>query len=607
MSGNMLRGAAGFLLCVLAIASAPAAIFAAPAGDDNDQTLRAMRDEMARSKARLKTAEGQKPFFIEYRLLDLDVRSVTGSFGALLTSTTTRNRFMSVGVRFGDYHFDSSNFIADQSFQGFLGSTGQVGIDRDYSSLRQDLWLATDQAFKEAYEQMGRKQAFLRSLAKPPEIDDFSQEQSVQLVEPRLEPDWTSRNWDDEARKTSSALRKFSNLFGSRVNYSLIYATEYLLTSEGTEIRSSRSIAAIEATLDTQADDGMPLHNFYSVYVARPADLPDAETVGHALEKTSQELEALRAAPLVPDYVGPVLFDAQAAGPLIAQTLEPSLSGARGPLSMVPFFDQLMERVGGRSEWSGRMATRVLPADVTLVDDPAAKEFQGHSLLGGYEADEEGVRGQRVELVTNGTLHDLLMSRRPGPEFDHSNGHGRSALLADAHPASSSLFFQVSDGMNPADLRHKFLDLCKADGHPWCLEVKRMDNPALAALRGEDFQELIAAFAEGVATGDRIPLLVYRMYVDDGHEELVRGGRLTGITLRSLRNIAGMGSDATATNFMLNPSAGFAGTALATFGNAQGGIPASIVAPSVLLEDVEMRGYHGEPRRTPLLPLPPLQ
>ena len=145
-----------------------------PAGD-NDQTLRAMRDEMERSRTRLQLPGVDKPFYIEYRLLDVDVRSVTASFGALSRSDTSRSRFMSVDVRVGDYHLDSSNFVSEDGFRGFLGSTGQVGIDRDYNSLRQDLWLATDQAYKAAVTQMSLKQAFLRSLTKPPEIDDFSQ------------------------------------------------------------------------------------------------------------------------------------------------------------------------------------------------------------------------------------------------------------------------------------------------------------------------------------------------------------------------------------------------------------------------------------------------
>ena len=94
-------------------------------------------------------------------MLDLDVREVVAEFGALVSTTHTRNRFMSVDVRVGNYNLDSSNFISDEGFRGFLGPTGTVGIDRDYDSLRQDLWLATDQAFKDAVENYSRKQAYL--------------------------------------------------------------------------------------------------------------------------------------------------------------------------------------------------------------------------------------------------------------------------------------------------------------------------------------------------------------------------------------------------------------------------------------------------------------
>jgi len=580
-----------------------------PATDptDNDQTLRAMHDELERSRERLQLPDVQKPFYIEYRLLDLDVRNVTASFGGLVSTNTTRDRFMSVNVRIGDYHLDSSNFISEDGFQGFLGSTGQVGIDRDYSSLRQDLWLATDQAYKEAATQMALKQAFLRSLTKPPEIDDFAQEPPVVKLDPRIEPDWTSRNWEDEARAASAVLRDFPQLYGTRVNYSLIYITTYLMNSEGTTIRTSRRLAAVEAALDTQADDGMPLHNYYAVYVARPADLPDAATVAKGVAQSASELMQLRASPLVPDFTGPVLFDAPAAGSTLAQVLAPSLSGARSPLSMMPAFDQIIERMGGRSEWSGRVGTRVLPPSVTLVDDPTMKDFQGQLLLGDYEVDDDGVKAQRVSIVENGILKDLLMSRRPGPDFQSSNGHARSANLTTPQPLSSNLFFQSSDALKPADLRKKFLDACRSDGHEWCIEVKRMDNPALSSIRQDDFSEFIGEIAGGIASGERMPLLLYRVYVADGREELVRGGHIDGLTLRSLRNILGVGDDATVFRYMQNPTGGFAGTSLGAFGSAQGGIPSSVVAPSLLLEEVEIRGFHGEPRRLPLVSAPPLR
>src|SRR5271155_4181460 len=274
---------------------------------DNDQTLHAMRDEMTRSKARLElTIPGVDkkvtPYYIEYRLLDLDVREIEGDFGALLSSTHTRSRFMNVSARVVDYTRDSSNFVRDDGFRGFIGPQGSVGIDCDYNSLRQDLWIAADQAFKEAAETYSRKQAYLGTLARQTNIDDFSQAEPVHIVEPLVIPDWSNRNWEQEARDSSAALRAFPELYESRVTYYLVYATEYLVTSEGTEIRTNRSFASVEAALNTLAEDGVPVNNFYSTYVPKPADLPNVQTVRNNLNVAGTELMALRAAPTAHDY-----------------------------------------------------------------------------------------------------------------------------------------------------------------------------------------------------------------------------------------------------------------------------------------------------------------
>ena len=591
------------------IAALPALAQAPVPESEKDLTLHAMHDEMERARERLVLPGADKPFYIEYRLLDLDIRSISASFGALLSDTTSKIRLMSVDVRVGDYHLDSSNVVSEDGFRGFLGSSGQVGIDRDYNSLRQDLWLATDQAYKAALTQMSLKQAFLRSLTKPPEIDDFSQATPLVKIDPRIEPDWTSRHWDDEARSASGALTNFPDLSGARVHYYLIYATRYLMSSEGTTIRTSRSLAAIEAALGADAPDGMPLHNYYAAYAATPDGLPNAAAVSQALTERATELMATRSAPLVSDYTGPVLFDPQAAGSLLAQILGPSLSGARPPLSATEDYDSFMERFGGRNEWTERVGQRVLPANVSLVDDPTQSSFHGQPMIGNYPIDDEGVPAQRVTIVQNGLLRDLLMSRRPGPNFAVSNGHARSALLSDPQALSSNLFFQSNNELSPDALRQKFLASCKDDGLPWCLEVKRMDDPAISSLNQQDFSDFVGELGGDIASGARVPLLLYRVYVSDGHEEPVRGGILEGLNMRSLRDILGVGSDAAVYDYLQNPQDGLAGTALGSFGSAQGngGIPSSMVAPSLLLDEVDVRGFHGEPRRLPLVPAPALK
>jgi hypothetical protein len=596
---------------LLAITIFTSAGYAAQATRDNDQTLRAMRDEMARAKTRLElkipgTEDPVRPYYVEYRLLDLEVREVVAEFGTLLSRTQTRNRFMNVEARVGSYKLDSSNFVSEEGFRGFIGSTGSVGIDRDDNSLRQDLWIATDQAFKEAVETFSRKRAYLSSLARQSDIDDFSKVDPIQQIAPLVQPDWSNRNWDQEARASSSALRAFPQVYESRVTYYLVYATQYLLTSEGTEIRANRSFAAIEAGLNTLAGDGMQLNNFYTAYASAPADLPAVDAVRKNLNVAGSELMALRAAPVAQDYTGPVLFEARAAAPLLTQVLGPAMNGARPPLAFQPVVEQLLSGLGGKSDWVGRIGARVLPQSVTLVDDPGAKDFRGAPLLGGFVVDEEGVRAQKVTVVENGNLKELLMSRRPGPDSTKSNGHGRAAFLNDAKPTMSNLFFNSTDTLSPADLKKKFLDECRAEKLSYCLIVRQMDNPSLSLLHQEDFSELLASFGGGAGTGDRLPLLVYRIYPEDGREEMIRGSRIVGMNTRALRNLSGVGSDNFVYNYMQSQVNGFAGTALGAFGSANGGLPASTVAPSLLFDELEVRGARGEPKRLPLLPAPSL-
>ncbi len=246
----------------------------------------------------------------------------------------------------------------------------------------------------------------------------------------------------------------------------------------------------------------------------------------------------------------------------------------------------------------------MLPTSVTVVDDPGAKEFEGKPLIGGYRVDDEGVPARKVTAVENGSLKELLMSRRPGPDSGQSNGHGRSAFLNDAKPTPSNLFFSSSEKVPAADLKKKFLDICRANKQEYCLEIKEMDNPAISLLHQEDFSELLASYGGGAGNGDRLPLIVTRVYVADGHEEMERGARITGLNTRVLRNVTAIGDDPFVYNYMQTQIAGFAGTALGAFGSAQNGLPSSVVAPSLLFEELDVRGARGEPKRLPLVPAP---
>ena len=119
--------------------------------------------------------------------------------------------------------------------------------------------------------------------------------------------------------------------------------------------------------METQAPDGVPMHHFYTAYAIHPVDLPSATEVAHQLDTRGKELDAMRTAEPMPAYGGPVLFESRAAAELLAEMLGAFVSGSRPPVSMVPMYDQIMESRGGRSEWLGRLNSRVLPAGTSLV------------------------------------------------------------------------------------------------------------------------------------------------------------------------------------------------------------------------------------------------
>jgi hypothetical protein len=427
------------------------------------------------------------------------------------------------------------------------------------------------------------------------------------MVNPRVVPDWTNRSWEQEAKQATAVLRAYPGLYANRITYTMIYETYYVMNTEGTQVRVSRTLAAIEASIETQAPDGVPMHHFYSAYVNRPADLPSAAEVARQLDSRGKELMELRTAEPMPAYSGPVLFEARAAAAVLAQMLGPSVEGARPPVSLQPIVDQLMERLGGRNEWSGRVGSRVLPAEVSLSDDPSATDSQGRPLAGSYSVDDEGVLAQRVAIVDAGMLHNFVMSRRPGPDSAQSNGHGRNIFLGDARAASSNLAFKSANGLSPADIKKKFLDACKEEGRQWCLLIREMDNPAIGISRSDELNNELQEIAAGASSGERVPLVVYKVNVADGSEQLLRPGHLLGMNLRVLRDASGIGNDSTLFSYSQSQEAGIAGTALAAYGTVDNGVPSTISAPAVLFPDVEGREARGEMRRLPLVPAPPMK
>ena len=62
-----------------------------------------------------------------------------------------------------------------------------------------------------------------------------------------------------------------------------------------------------------------------------------------------------------------------------------------------------------------RRATRagVLPNSISVIDDPTLTVFDGKTLIGSYDIDDEGVRAEKVSVIENGELVNYLVGREP--------------------------------------------------------------------------------------------------------------------------------------------------------------------------------------------------
>jgi hypothetical protein len=361
------------------------------------------------------------------------------------------------------------------------------------------------------------------------------------------------------------------------------------MSSEGTLSVQPEGGVSVMVTCDTQAADGMKLHDALQFRARSLDELPPEADMVAQVEKMSQGLSALRTAPIVDDYAGPVLFSGVAAGQVLRAVLAENFSGTFAPKGDRPGMSGF-----GESELVGKVGQRILPAGVDVVDDPALTKVGKQPVLGGYEFDEEGIAGTKVTLVENGVFKRFLMSRLPRKGFEHSTGHGRSTPLAPIRAHPSNLVLSAKSKVADKDMIKTAIKAAKTAGLTYVLVVERLAT----GVERDDIDA--SAFSSGGSQVPR-PLVLRRVYLD-GHEELVRGGTFGGVQMRSLKDLAAIGTTAVAFNYT---ASGLGARFDALMPNPQG-FTVSISSPSLLFRDIDVKKPVKAQRKPPVASRPVL-
>jgi TldD protein len=530
-----------------AVAEKPTAI--------DDPLLRAMQAELDREKALLVLPGMLRPYFIEYRLDDMDTYEAVANYGALTREETNRQRVVRVTVRIGDYVSDNSTSKGD-------GTLELAPTDDNPEALRYALWVATDAAYKSALRAYSAKQAALKQFQSEQTQHDFAEAKPVVHIAPIVTLDLDRSEWKRRIVEASGLYATDPEVrpFAGQVQYSManiraLALNRYLVNTEGTVLRQGYTGYDGAVSVGGQAADGMRLGRNTDTVAIEAKDLESAAAFRKRTIEDLKSYEELRNAPVISadDYHGPVLFSGDAAADVMDHLFTPNIEADRPEMGTTA-------RTTGT--YSSSYKSRVLPEILSVTDDPLLTKLDGKLLLGAYAVDDQGVPAQSVDVIDKGTLENFLIGREPVKDFSASNGHGRAAPGQAAHSRTGVLIFKASQPLSKADLNKRLLDMAK---------LQNRDVYAVETLGG----------------GELLPRLLYRVHAD-GSRQLVRGAVFDELDTRSLRSdIVAAGNDSHVSNSL-------------------GAVPATIIAPSMLFDDIGVKRATLEQEKLPYYAPPTL-
>jgi len=536
-------------------------------------TLSAMQAEITRSMERLRLPGFEAPFFLAYRITDAVRRDLSGRYGAVFADRERRDSDLQVDLRVGSYDFDSSSGDETTIVLGG-GDDGptwyapkEAPLDDEPTALRNALWLATDEKYKEAlatYLKKRSKAVYLEEEKDRPA--SFSREEPREHQDPPLPFPFDRPRWRAVVREVTLSFRGHPEIFDSELKLTAEKEVRWLATSEGAAQIAERTLYAAHLRAVTRAPDGQLLEDGRDVYSPSEAGLPSQEALLRMAGQVVEELLALRRAPTIDPYSGPALLEPDAAGVLFHEAVGHRLEGER------------VEDDQEGQTFRGQVGRSILPSFLSIVDDPTAFEVNGVPLNGSYAFDDQGVPAHRTVLVREGKLESYLLSRRPVRPFEHSNGHGRAQGNRAPMARMSNLIVLSHRTLSPTDLKAALMAEARRRGKPFGLVIRDI-TAGNTNTAGYGYQAFKGT-----------PRLVYRVDARTGQEELVRGVELVGTPLSSLNSILATGEVAGVFNGYCGAESGY--------------VPVSTVAPAVLVGELELQRVSRSRERSPILPAP---
>lgn len=531
--------------------------------------FRAMADEMQRTKKQLRVKGAVKPFFTVYRLTQTEETGVSSVFGVPgQRLSPTSNLSAQVYMYAGDAQNNSSSFLDlhAYSFPSLVPQSSAVPVS--YEGIRRVLWELTDLAYVQASGWYDKKMDYKRRKGLSAQVPDFSFAPQAAYAEEAagLPPlDFSAyQTWADEL---SAAAKKYPYIEQFSVQFSFQQKTSYFLDSLGDFYQISRPNDRLILTLVLRTQKGYREGLKERIALSRQ-ETPDPAAWTKAVQELLQQAQQLYTAGEAEPYVGPVLLRPAAAAKFFDYLFATEVSHTKSWLSD----DSFLEKQFAGGKFKDKLGMRVISALFDVYDRPQLRSYKSRPLPAFMPVDDEGVPAQELQLVKGGKLIALPQARGVGQKGQKSNGRARMFIewpRADV----TNLFFVPKQALSAEAMEEKLLARCRELDLPYCYILPSWQLPMdVTQTEREVPSEII--FAE-------------RVYTQDGRKETVHGLKFDALSTRSLRDITAAGDDA---------------QAFAMGGWGERNI--SVVAPSVLVEEMELVPTERKPAQKPFVPMP---
>jgi predicted Zn-dependent protease len=529
---------------------------------------RAAAREVERASSEIRIPGHPRPYYLSFLIREEEDWRIQARYGGLFANTYDRKRNGFVDVRVGSYRSDQVRDGGLDDNDKEAESYGYVDLPYgdNLDGVLHGLWRLTDARYREAVEMLLHKRSHeLTYRDTHRHLPSFERREPV--VDLRWEPlpEVDREAWVGYVERVSRMIKRYPDIKDSHVEFRAEHTCRIFVNTEGSRQIQCSAIWWVECYLWLLGERGDAFPWTLKYTVADPAELPDEKAIRTRIRETVHKLRRLAGATTVRSFCGPALLEPVPSGLLMHEALGHRLEGNRLLAS------------GEGQTFKGSLGQQILPPFLSLRDDPTLKRFRGHSLVGHYRYDDEGVEAQEAPLVSRGKLAGFLTSRTGIARRHRSNGHARSYYHQRPISRMGVLLVETSDGLTDAELKRVFLDEIRRQNAPFGIRIIEASSGETAT-DAYDFQAFLGEIN-----------LASKVY-PDGREEPIRGANFVGTPLNAIRGIVAAGNRYEVDNAFCGAESGY--------------VPVTTISPALVISELELQSKPDQPYTEYTLPMP---